>query len=391
MPRRHAAKLELDTPLLRHYLVHANPTTGAEILADAFGHGEAGAVELLRLALSTRANPRTARQVAHFRTEWFRRGTKEKWFLDARSRLLALFRSLRKWAQPNQPHTDPRVAGLPRGTVRLVTGGGVAREDRTTLRQRAREQSQRLVQEMQGAQLVLWMDNLYLERFGTTPGGVVLSQNVTAMAVLVVDRQVTGPRGTRSVHWPGFPGHPEVTALVQALPQLVDDLERELPAFIHAVRDTAALDLDRTELRVPLDVQRGRRPRLRWAPYDVNQLQVGSNEDLVRLLHDAVDLQQHSGHSLPLLVDENIHYRVARMLYGSPYKRWGVGGLLRQVPLLYGVWHAYKHTLTVLYRTYFAVLAHLDRTGQPPSRGPVTNRRKVLFMEKVMCVLYLLR
>ena len=123
----------------------------------------------------------------------------------------------------------------------------------------------------------------------------------------------------------------------------------------------------------------------------MSQLQVGSNDDLVLLLMDAVDLQQRSGHTLPLLVDENIHYRVAKMLYGSPYRKWAVGGLLREVPLLYGVWHAYKHTLTVVYRTFFAVLAHLDCNGQPPSRGPVKNTRRVLFMEKLFASLYLLR
>ena len=130
---------------------------------------------------------------------------------------------------------------------------------------------------------------------------------------------------------------------------------------------------------------------MQWLPYNVSELQVGSNDDLALLLLDVVDLQEHSGHPLPLLVDENIHYRVARMLYGKPYVHWAVGGLLREVPLLYGVWHAYKHTLTIVYRTYFAVLAHLDCTGQPPSRGPVTNKRRVLFMEKLFAALYLLR
>jgi hypothetical protein len=242
------------------------------------------------------------------------------------------------------------------------------------------------MEEMRGAQMVLWMDNHYLERYGTTPGAVSLPQNVTAMAVFVADRHA-GPRRTRSVHWPGFPGHLEVTALIEAIPRLVDDLAQALPAFIRRVRGTAALDLRRADVRVPLDVPRGRRPRMQWLPYNVSELQVGSNDDLVLLLLDVVDLQEHSGHSLPLLLDENIHYRVARMLYGKPYVHWAVGGLLREVPLLYGVWHAYKHTLTIVYRTYFAVLAHLDCTGQPPSRGPVTNKRRVLFMEKLFAAL----
>ena len=123
----------------------------------------------------------------------------------------------------------------------------------------------------------------------------------------------------------------------------------------------------------------------------MSELQVGSNEDLVLLLQDAVDLQEYTGNPLPLLVDENIHYRVARLLYGSPYKEWHLAKKLQNVPVLYGVWHAYKHTLTILYRTYFAVLGILDSTGQPRTRAPVSNKRRVLYMEKMFAVLYLLR
>ena len=60
MPRQHTPNLLLGSAYLRHYLVHTNPATGDHILADAFVHGEAGgAVELLRLTLAMRADPRS--------------------------------------------------------------------------------------------------------------------------------------------------------------------------------------------------------------------------------------------------------------------------------------------------------------------------------------------
>ena len=188
-----------------------------------------------------RTNPRTVRTVAHFREKWARSAFKPKWYTDSRKPLLSLFRSLRKWARPNKPHMDPRVR-LPRSAMRQFTGSCATREDRTMPRQRAQIQSRAQMEEMRGAQMVLWMDNHYLERYGTTPGAVSLSQNVTAMAVFVADRHA-GPRRTRSVHWPGFPGHLEVTALIEAIPKVVDDLAQALPAFIRRVRGTAALDL----------------------------------------------------------------------------------------------------------------------------------------------------
>ena len=387
MPRAHSSELLLDSPSLRQYLRHACPSTGDQILDDAFRHNQAGAAELLRLGLAMRGNVRTVRTPDDFRAEWLRGRYHAKWYLDARGRLLALFRSLRKWVSPNAPHTDPRLR-LPRGAQRIVAGSGAVRVNRTTLKQQATRQARRILQQTQGAQLVLWLDNHYLERFGTEPGADVLSQNVTAMAVLPIDR-LTGSRQTRSVRWSGYPGHPEVTDLVDAVQSVLGDLARDLPAFIRKAGSVAALHLSRAELRVPLDVQRGTRPRLRWEPFDVSQLQVGANEDLVRLLQDACDLQGHSGCPLPLLVDENIHHRVARMLYGSPYKRWNLGRELRNLPLLYGVWHAYKHTVTLVYRAYFPVLVHLDWTVEPRSRGTVTNKRKVLYMEKMFAALYL--
>jgi hypothetical protein len=194
MPRRHSPTLTLGTALLRHYLVHANPGTGDQILADAFGHGEAGALELLRLALEMRANVRTVHPLAHFQAEWGKRGRRARWYTDSRGRFLSLFRTLRKLAQPNNPATDSRLQ-LSRQATRLLTGSGATRECRTTLRDRAAEQADLLMGEIEGARMVLWMDNHYLERFGTNPGADVLSQNVTAMAVLLVDRD-TGPVGT---------------------------------------------------------------------------------------------------------------------------------------------------------------------------------------------------
>jgi len=267
----------------------------------------------------------------------------------------------------------------------------LAREERATLKERATRAIQAITGEIAGAQLVLWMDNHYLQRFGTDPGDGDRSTNVTAMAVLVVDRLVTGPRATRSVHWPGFPGQLELKGLVSNLGEQLDGLASELPALMRSVDQTGSLNLGRAEVRVPLDVRRGPRPSLRWSPWDLNALQVGSTNDLVLLLLDAVDLQRVSGHPLPLLIDENIHYRVARLLYASPYRGWNLGKVLHNVPLLYGVWHAYEHTVTVMYRTFFAVLGILDCTGQPKAREPVSSKRRVLHMEKMFAVLYLLR
>ena len=69
--------------------------------------------------------------------------------------------------------------------------------------------------------------------------------------------------------------------------------------------------------------------------------------------------------SLPLLVDENVHYRVCRLLYIPAFQKWNVQDWLCGVPLLYGVWHAYKMTLTVVYRAFYPLLVQLEQTTEP--------------------------
>ena len=55
---------------------------------------------------------------------------------------------------------------------------------------------------------------------------------------------------------------------------------------------------------------------------------------------------------LPLLVDENIAYRIQKLCYAEPMQRWDVRGALQQLPVLYGVWHPYKYVLTLVHRRF---------------------------------------
>jgi hypothetical protein len=116
---------------------------------------------------------------------------------------------------------------------------------------------------------------------------------------------------------------------------------------------------------------------------------VSASDDLLRILEQVMEVQQRSGLDMPLLVDENIHYRVLRLLYGRPFQKYDVHRYLRRLPLLFGIWHAYKHTVTVLYRVFFPVLGVLECTGEPPDSGDVKLVRKVLFMEKMFAALLL--
>ena len=104
-------------------------------------------------------------------------------------RIFALWRVLHKLAIPNGGEAGPTVVGS-RRLMRQLVHHGVARVERSTLQERATVASAAVMESLswtRGSQLVLWFDNLYWQRFGTDPVGSDLSQNVTAMAVLVLD------------------------------------------------------------------------------------------------------------------------------------------------------------------------------------------------------------
>ena len=272
---------------------------------------------------------------------------------------------------------------------RLLSHTGAVDRDRRTLQERADQAARSLWADIQGKQIVLWLDNWYWEVYQADPETSNASQNVSAWAVLVVDN-LTGSRlVTRSSRITSWTGHStllqlfgEVDSLGRSLTNTVSELGRRLTRVDQC-------PFQREDVRVPLDVKRPRIRSLQWQPWALSQLKVSSNLDMLKLMHEARAVQAHSGQPMPLLVDENVHYRLARLLYGSSYHPWDMAGYLRQVPVLYGVWHPYKHCLTVVYRAFFPVLAHLEAVGAPVVGSKVRAHRKVLYMEKVFAALFL--
>eukprot|EP00667_Euglena_gracilis_P015597 EG_transcript_16241 len=127
-----------------------------------------------------------------------------------------------------------------------------------------------------------------------------------------------------------------------------------------AVGRIGRMQLSETSIRVPLDVARTNMRSLQWRPLSLTEQVVSANLDLLLVLQTARSLQHLTRRQTPLLVDENIHYRCLRLLYSASASRYYVSRYLAEVPLLYGIWHAYKHTVTIVYRAFFPVLAHLE-------------------------------
>ena len=172
---------------------------------------------------------------------------------------------------------------------------------------------------------------------------------------------------------------------------VVDDLSRFTTRIREWVQAVVDARLDLTTVRVPLDLVREKQRSLGWQGYALSEYNVGKTGDLVRLLGVVSDVQTHTQLLMPLLVDENIHYRIARMLYGPVLIRFNVNEYVRNVPVLYGVWHAYKHTVAVLYRAYFPVFALLELVDVPRAGTRFTTHRKIVAMEKTFAAMLVRR
>ena len=383
--------------LLRHYLWTAHVQDGFSILDDCFHFREPGATQMVVFCLSLRGNVRTRRSLQTVRAEWMQQGRPNppqaaRWYSTLAKQLMGVYRQWRQMAYPTATVVSEASLQqrLTRSVRRMLGYSGVVKVAVPTLEAHALATVNDLRQRLQGQPVVMWVDNWYWERYSTSPSNPVLSQNVTAMGVLLLRSTLEGPaQATRSHQLPPF--SPVLTlhhmtirvnnttsGVVTAAAKLGDVVQRMVTA-----------PLQGAWIRVPLDLHRPQVTSLQWRALALSQMRVSNADELLQVLRDVLAVQQQVGSDLLLLVDEKIHYSICRLLYSRSYVEYNVGAWLRNVHLLYGVWHPYKQTLSLVYRTFFPIFGVLECTGQPTLGTQVTWQRKVLFMEK-MCAALLL-
>ena len=113
-------------------------------------------------------------------------------------------------------------------------------------------------------------------------------------------------------------------------------------------------------LCVLLDIQRSCLHALKWKPLLLSPLLGSSKNEMVALLEQMRPLKERSRCQLPLLLDLDTHYRVHRFMLGVGYSGYDVTAWLKDILVLFGIWHAYKHTLQVVYRAFLLVPALLE-------------------------------
>ena len=147
---------------------------------------------------------------------------------------------------------------------------------------------------------------------------------------------------------------------------------------------------DTGNVRAPLDVRRDARTVQAplWHPFALSKEKVTGGVGLLNLLHFAKDTAQQTNRVLPLLVDKNIHYRILELLYGAKNQRWNMRVYLLYVPVVYGVWQAYKFVVTQTLRMFWPILTYL-RKGLLRPGSSILSYPKLIVMEKTIAALML--
>ena len=98
------------------------------------------------------------------------------------------------------------------------------------------------------------------------------------------------------------------------------------------VTGVASLSLAVEDFRVPLDLPREGVCRLPWAPLSINDHTVGDQRNLLQVLTWCRTVVDHARPPVPLLVDENIDYRVRKMCYSATWLHWDMRAYIRDLP-----------------------------------------------------------
>ena len=203
---------------------------------------------------------------------------------------------------------------------------------------------------------VLWIDNWYRAQYTTHPDESDRSQTCTAMAVLQLKQRPT--------YWAGHPAIEDLAARITTVARVLQQRERRISQTLCDMGYADGCVPDTGNVRAPLYVRRDARTVQApvWHPFALSKEKVTGGVGLSNLLHFAKDVAQQTNRVLLLLVDENIHYRILKLLYGAKNQRtWNMRAYLRYVPVVYGVWHAYKFVVTHTFRVFWPILTYLRK------------------------------
>ena len=192
--------------------------------------------------------------------------------------------------------------------------------------------------------------NCYIKQYGTHPTIQNQSQNCTALCVLEIPCRL-----------PYFRGHSIIDVPIGSIGSVAAGLVRMRWSFHRIVTDHGLL-ADRPaaipRIRAPVDIVRDPVPIPGWKLLLLSTDQVSSYKGLVEVFDYIASLSNHTHPIVLILVDENIHKSVLKLLYSDRTQRWNWHPKLKKTPILYGCWHPYKDLVTNVSQRFHSLFLH---------------------------------
>ena len=229
---------------------------------------------------------------------------------------------------------------------------------------------------------LLWLDNWYQAQYSTHLDKSDRSQNCTAIAVLQLKQ---GP-----TYWAGHPAIEDLAARITTVAKALRQRERRIPETLRDMGYADGCVPDIGNVRAPLDVRSDTRNVQApvWCPFALSKEKVTGCFSLLNLLQFAKNTAQQTNRVLPLLVDQNIHYRILKFLYGAKTQQRNMRAYLHYVHVVYAVWHACKYVVTHTFRVFWPILTYLRKDLLRPG-SPILSYPKLIVMEKTIAALML--
>ena len=124
-----------------------------------------------------------------------------------------------------------------------------------------------------------------------------------------------------------------------------------------------------------------------WRLFALSKEEVTCGVGLLNLLQSPKDTAQQTNRVSPLLVGENIHYRILNLLYGAKNQRWNMRAYFGYVPVVYGVWHAYKFPVTQTFRVFPPIPTYLPEGLLRPGSTILSDPRLIVLEETIAALM----
>ena len=380
-----ASRLDKSCPAIRNFVSTATVIDGWSILEDCVRGGVA--TDFVDFAFLLRvAGKCKLISVRRLQEEWPDRAGKQ-WIKRLVHDVFNLFLAMSQLAKPLKPDQNisdhPSLDCFTKRQTQLVGTTCLSRKPKKEgLPTRAGKRARLVSERLQASCFVLRVDNFKQLCYLRQPSMVRhAGWDATAMADLrgiVLPRQVQGHQL-------------ETSDLPIAAFREAKSLFRCYTPFTDLILESWNQDYAFGELPAPLDIVRRARGGSQWQPYDLMGSNISSTPGLAQVLEAVALVRTDSLQDcVPILADMDAYYRILRMMYWKPTPQIGFRNCLGPFPLLFGIWHCYKHVIELLFQRFCPFLVALQYEGFVESAmdAKVFYYAKLIEKERLLLLVY---